>query len=116
MAARIAFLPSLCHKDVDHPALVAFENVESGEGASGIARPVLEGRLLIQDVLDNQIDADMLQIIIGGILTRVITERKIEGIPGRLKVVVVLDEAGERPTRLRACRRGQAEISVDVRR
>src|SRR6266567_5872565 len=58
-------LPGLgqCHSE--GPALIALQDVVSGKGAARVARPVLEGRVDTHQVLDDELNADVLQIGIG---------------------------------------------------
>ena len=90
-----ARLPGLGQDERDGPPLIALQNIER-HGITGVAAdPVFEGRVLIHDVLHHKLDADMLQIIIGRIVARVVPRRQIEGVIGRLEIGVIVEQAGK---------------------
>src|SRR5262245_53797548 len=72
--------------------------------------------MLIEYVLNDQLDADILQIVVRRLIARVVTERQIEAIEGRQQVVVPAVEARERSTCRGPKRCRRTEIAIDVRR
>ena len=71
-------------------------------------------RILVEDVLDHQLDADVSQILIRRRIPGVISHRKIEEIGRRHQIAVALDRAGERTAADRAAgdcvKSGDAEM------
>src|SRR5712672_934651 len=88
-------LPGLYDSHLEGTAVEALGDVACAVIAAAGCCPVLEGRHLIHDVLHDELDADVLQIIAGRRIARVIAAREIEGVIGRLHIGVIADRARE---------------------
>src|SRR5258708_2063112 len=108
-------LPGLYDSHLKGPAIEALGDVACAGIAAAGCYPVLEGRPLINDVLHDELKVDVLKIIACRRIARVITAREIEGVIGRLHIVVVVDRAGERAAPRRAARRETLEVDVGRR-
>src|SRR5258706_14154719 len=76
-------LPGLGHGDPEGPTLIALYDVVSSKGTALVAGPVLEGRVSTHDVLDGQLYADVLQVVIGGRVPGCTPHRTVEKVLGR---------------------------------
>src|SRR5262249_55907478 len=109
-------LPSLGENERNRAPLVALQDVVGSRVTALSLDAVLEGRRLIHDVLDHQLDPDVLEVVVCRVVTAVIAKRKIEGVLRRLEVAVIVDRAGEGAARRRAARRDALEVHVRRRR
>src|SRR5712671_5449586 len=112
LESRVRLLPGLGQSYAEGPALIALYDVVSGKGAALVARPVLEGRVDTHDVLDDELNADILQIGIGGGITRVVTHGEVEQVLRRLDVRIIVDQAGECATAKIAARHGALVVHI----
>ena len=68
--------------------------------------------MLAHQVLDDQLNANVLQIGVGGRIAGVVPEGQIERVPSRLHIRIIVDQARERSARKRAARCGALEVHV----
>src|SRR5689334_15311126 len=91
-------LPGFRQNQPDGTADIALADVECCRVTATSADAVFERRVLIHDVLDDELDTDVLQIRIRRRVTRVVAHRKIECVIGRFEIGIARDGAGERAT------------------
>src|SRR6185436_12849593 len=89
------FSPRLGENERERAARIVFQNVEGGRIAAGRLGPVFEGRQPVQDVLNDKLNADVLQIVVCRVVSSIVTERKVERVLRRLDVRVIADSARE---------------------
>jgi hypothetical protein len=93
-------LPLLGEDQIEDTACVACSSAGPAKrcdgrwGAAGCAGLVLELRMLIQDVLNDELHADVPQIFVRRPVHRVVADRQIESVMRRRDVGVVVDRAG----------------------
>src|ERR1051326_7310277 len=107
-------LPGLGEDERDRPAIVWFQDVHRRGVTAARTDAVFERRMLIHQVRNNQLDTQVLQVVVGRGIARIIANRQIEGQPRGLDVGVASDQARECTTGLSTAG-GRASI-VYVRR
>jgi hypothetical protein len=75
-------LPCFRHEYTQYPSLVAPKPVESREPSSYGTKSVFERRVLVREVLHNEIEADMFEVIVAGVVTGVVAKGEIEAALG----------------------------------
>src|SRR5882672_12138359 len=93
--ALMSALPGLGQNQSDRPPLIAFRDIKRGRVTAARSDTVFERRMPVHQVLNNQLNTEMLQVCVRGVVPCVIADREIEGVIGWLDVVVVVDQAGE---------------------
>jgi hypothetical protein len=107
-------LPSLRDDERNLASIKSLQRVTSALLAALRCYAVLILGMLVENVLNDHLDADVLQIGIGRYVARVVAEGQVEAVPGRLQIVVPTIKARIRTAGRRAERRRRAEITVDV--
>ena len=86
-------LPLLGDDDRDLPPDIAHQRIAGARTTGDSGALEEESGMLVQDVLDHQLDADVSQILVGRHIQRVVPEGQIERVVGRYEVAVIVDGA-----------------------
>ncbi len=114
LESRVRQLPVLEQCESDGPSRIGFQDIVTGNVTGAGAGPVLFRSVPAHEVLHRELNRDVLEVIVDRRVARVVAERQIEGVPGRLDIAPIADRAGEGATRYSTAR-GQA-LEVDIGR
>src|SRR4051812_19539711 len=95
-------LPSLGENQPDSPSGVTLADIVGCRISRAGADPVFERRMPVHEILDDELYANVFQIIVPRRIPRVVADRNIERVVGRLDVVVPGNRARERAAANRA--------------